>query len=330
MAQLDGFVRSEAFPGHTMFRTFDVDHAAEQVGRMYSPHTMRLMDNAPDFSCEMESVQLGPVTLNHLAYSSPAVLTSSDPESYYAVNWPVGGRADVWQDEDVVTGPDRASVLNAEGPIRFRWSEDLELLSARIDSAALMAHLGRVLGIAPAHPLRFDHPMELTGSAVAWLAALDALEDLVFSPDDAATNPLLSAPVEQEILTGLLFLQPNNYSRQLWALPAHAPAREVRRTAELVEATPELPHTDASMAEEAGVGVRSLRDAFGRHLGTAPPEFLADIRLARAHDELRSADPGATTVPEVALRWGFGDVGRFAGSYAQRYGTSPAQTLQAG
>jgi AraC-like DNA-binding protein len=58
-------------------------------------------------------------------------------------------------------------------------------------------------------------------------------------------------------------------------------------------------------------------------------EFLRDVRLERVHQEL--ADAGADiTVTAVALRWGFGHLGRFAVAYRRKYGRSPSDTLRSG
>jgi AraC-like DNA-binding protein len=317
------------FSGHSVFRTTDVEEASSEVGRIYSPHSLRLMDDGADFFCEVDSARLGPVTVSHLSYSSPVVLRSTDPETWYAVTWPVAGRAELRQgEEETVTGPDRAGVVNAEGPVRFRWGEDVELLSARIEHAALLAHLGRLLGAPPDRPLRFDQTMSLDGNGGAWVDLLDLVAELVSSPDDAAANPLVRSRVEEAVLTALLLSQPNTYTRRLRALPPHAPARAVRRTADLVAATPEQPHTTGSMAAETGVSLASLREAFRELTGLTPAAFVTDARLSRAHHELASADPDEVTVPEVALRWGFDDPAAFAGLHHRRYDTSPGQMLR--
>jgi transcriptional regulator GlxA family with amidase domain len=157
---------------------------------------------------------------------------------------------------------------------------------------------------------------------------VDLVAGLVSSPDDAAGNPLVRSRVEDAVLTALLLSQPNTYTPQLRALPPRAPARAVRRTAELVEATPDQPHTSGSMAAETGVSLASLQEAFRELTGTTPPAFLAGVRLSRAHRDLASADPSEATVPEVALRWGFDDPVSFTGLYRQRYGVSPGRTLR--
>jgi transcriptional regulator GlxA family with amidase domain len=56
--------------------------------------------------------------------------------------------------------------------------------------------------------------------------------------------------------------------------------------------------------------------------------YLRQIRLTRAHEELRQARPGRTTVALVAHRWGFSHLGRFAAAYRERYGVAPSGTLR--
>ena len=49
------------------------------------------------------------------------------------------------------------------------------------------------------------------------------------------------------------------------------------------------------------------------------------VRLARAHDDLCRGD--ARTVAGVAHSWGFTHLGRFAGAYQRREGTTPSATV---
>ena len=53
---------------------------------------------------------------------------------------------------------------------------------------------------------------------------------------------------------------------------------------------------------------------------------LRAARFERARDELRRSEPEAT-VTDVATRWGFDHMGRFAVEYRRRFGESPSQTL---
>ncbi|WP_236241191.1 helix-turn-helix transcriptional regulator [Streptomyces sp. CC228A] len=93
---------------------------------------------------------------------------------------------------------------------------------------------------------------------------------------------------------------------------------------------PEHPFTTTELAALARVSARRLQESFRAHVGTTPMGYVRDIRLERVRDELRAAEPGGgLTVSEVAWRWGFTHLGRFAASYRDRFGEAPSQTLQA-
>ncbi|MDX3764032.1 helix-turn-helix domain-containing protein [Streptomyces sp. AK02-04a] len=82
------------------------------------------------------------------------------------------------------------------------------------------------------------------------------------------------------------------------------------------------------MAAAAHVTIRSLQYAFRRHLNTTPLAHLRRVRLSRAHEELLEADPFSdTTVMDIATRWGFFHMGRFAALYRDTYGRTPRLAL---
>lgn len=67
---------------------------------------------------------------------------------------------------------------------------------------------------------------------------------------------------------------------------------------------------------------------FRRHLDTTPMAHLRQVRLSRAHQELVDGDLEATSVSEVAARWGFPRPDSFAVLYRRTYGQSPYTTLR--
>jgi transcriptional regulator GlxA family with amidase domain len=97
-----------------------------------------------------------------------------------------------------------------------------------------------------------------------------------------------------------------------------------------IHGAPESPYTVGRLAELAGVSTRSLQEGFRRYKGTSPMAYLREVRLARAHEDLRRMDHPATSVSDVAHRWGFLHLGRFAADYRAKYGVSPSQTLRDG
>jgi AraC family transcriptional regulator, ethanolamine operon transcriptional activator len=80
----------------------------------------------------------------------------------------------------------------------------------------------------------------------------------------------------------------------------------------------------------SGVSARTLYYGFRRRHGVAPIAWLEQRRLERVRAEPAAADPGTTSATDVALRWRFWHLGRFARAYELRFGESPSRTLKRG
>jgi transcriptional regulator GlxA family with amidase domain len=86
--------------------------------------------------------------------------------------------------------------------------------------------------------------------------------------------------------------------------------------------------TIGELSRIAGVSERTLRAAFHAVIGISPKQHLLSRRLQAAHTALCAADPHTTTVTDIAMTYGFCELGRFAGRYRDRYGEVPSQTLR--
>ena len=73
-----------------------------------------------------------------------------------------------------------------------------------------------------------------------------------------------------------------------------------------------------------GVSERTLQQAFRRHRDCSPLDYSRDIRL----DFARAAMLEGSSVTEAALEFGFPHFGRFAQSYAARFGEKPSATVR--
>ena len=80
------------------------------------------------------------------------------------------------------------------------------------------------------------------------------------------------------------------------------------------------------VAAAAGIGVRTLQQAFKRELGTTPLGFIIERRMQRVHTDLTSPDNADQSIADVARRWGFVHMSDFAQRYRRRFGCTPTDT----
>ena len=73
---------------------------------------------------------------------------------------------------------------------------------------------------------------------------------------------------------------------------------------------------------------RTLHRAFHEALGTGPIAFLRHRRLCATSTALRAPED-IRTIAEIAMQFGFQDLGRFAGYYHQLFGEYPSEAAAA-
>src|SRR2546425_13302188 len=98
--------------------------------------------------------------------------------------------------------------------------------------------------------------------------------------------------------------------------------RLLKKALDLVEADPARAWTVGEIASACGVRRRTMQRHFHRFVGRTPTQFVRDLRLDKARQELMRA-LGPVSVADIAGRCGFNHLGRFAAQYRERYGESP-------
>lgn len=191
-----------------------------------------------------------------------------------------------------------------------------------------LRHAGAGLGPRTLLDTRdIDEAREVVAASI-WRAVSGLLERQALTMRQADAYPLLLAELERTAVAALIETHP------LRSRPGTAPAGSVlpariRRVVAVIESEPDRPFHTADLAATAGLSTGALQEAFRRHLGTTPLGYLREVRLRRAHEDLMHADADSgATVAQVAYRWGFGNLGRFARVYADRYGRHPPETLR--
>jgi len=102
----------------------------------------------------------------------------------------------------------------------------------------------------------------------------------------------------------------------------------VDRFVQLARANLDKPTRIPDLSRAIGVEPRQLRRACQAILGMTPVSHLHTLRLSEVRRTLSTPDGAAATITEVASRFGFHELGRFAAAYRAAFGEQPSETRQ--
>jgi AraC-like DNA-binding protein len=268
------------------------------------------------------SAEVGPVAIGEVMMRGELRLDCDDVGTGFFLHLPIAGRFESRHRgvDMMVNNMSTAVYRPGGGSFHGRWPAGYRALCVRVDLPAVETAVARLGG-----RMRFDPVMNTRdGFGRGWANLLLSVNRQLAAGDSLLSQPLVAAPLADSMLNG--FVLAATQSQQAPVVTAR-PA-SVRAAIDVIESDPLAPLTLSALAERCGVGPRALQKAFQQHLGMSPMEYVRDIRLRRAHEELRAADPYVESVASVARRWGFAHLGRFAAAHEAKYGQKPLSTLR--
>jgi AraC-like DNA-binding protein len=312
----------------------DLDETRVVLAQHFYSNFIDMLEPSRSLDTELRVTQFGPVTIGDMSFGTDLKLRLHELGAYH-VDVLLSGQLE-WQQgrgEPRVATDTSAAVFQPVGDtVLRRWTGDCRLLAIKIDREALELQLARMLDTPVGSPIPLGHRLDQSrGPGRTWTNMVRVLAADTLGENRGLTqNPLLAEPLQEMLLRGLLLAGDHPYRDRLATTGGPYPApRAIRQAIDLLHGRPEQPITIAKLADIVHVSERSLQAGFRRYVGMSPTSYLRQVRLDRAHEELRQADPRQTTVTDVAHRWGFGHLGRFAGAYRARFGVSPSLTLNA-
>jgi AraC-like DNA-binding protein len=318
-------------PRHVSLRTTDVDEARAFCRQMfYGPLKVDPVGDRSGFAFSGEVVMLGPITVGEISYGSDVRVAIADLETSYHVLAPISGRMRSRHRGTIVTAdPSLAAVYRPVGDIDLDWPGDCRLLSVKVERAALERELDAALDQRVVTPLLLGASFDLAdGPGRTWAALVRLLHAELREKNGLAAQPRMAARWRDMVVSGLALTVEHPYGEEPAGMRGPRRPRTVKRALDAMHAEPWRPFTATDLAAIAGVGVRVLQESFRQHVGMSPLTYLRRIRLDGVHAELSRGDPWQVSVSEVAYRWGFTHLGRFAGAYRARYGEAPSRTLR--
>ncbi|MGV9709947.1 AraC family transcriptional regulator [Gordonia sp. NPDC003424] len=230
----------------------------------------------------------------------------------------------------VTSSATHAVVANPGDQLRCAPGIDSTLLVLSFGAARTNAYLSRLRGRETHENIRFDADFDLTAEAASrWHSAIQLLTTELFYPGSLLHQGVGFGPVEDLLMSTLIYVQGSTYRDDLVARPHPVARRTVRAAIDYIDGHLAEPICIADVVRAAGVSERSLQQGFREELHTTPSAYIRNSRLDRVHDVLADSLPtDGVTVSDVAGSWGFSHLGNFAAAYRARFGEPPSQTLR--
>ena len=270
--------------------------------------------------------QVASCELYALRYGGQVEIRPQPFEDFVLVQMPLRGSATLHCDGiRHRVSPGEAAILAPRDGARVLWEEGCEQLILKLPLALIEASQAR-LQQADALPGEFRLPALSRLQrplAVRWLRLVsELLEHLPQGDGHALPSPWLQH-LEQSLPLFLLSHCPGAEAA-VQGGEARLPVRQLEKIDACMRAHLSQAISLPQLASAAGVSIRSLNTLCQREYAQSPMDRLRSLRLEAAREYLLG-NPCAS-VTEVALEYGFGHTGRFAGYYRQRFGELPRQT----
>lgn len=315
------------------YETHDLEVAEAEIRRFMAPGRLRVRPHdVDDVDARAFYADTGSVGVGRMSYGADVVIDRQADSRYLGIAIPLSGHMRVWEGRAVVEARagDSVVVIAPQGRFLTEWSADCNALMLRVTTSSL-ARAARTLTGEHDRPPRFVHQVLSLEQGHVVLSAARLLAETFGRYDDVDAVPdrLLHRLSEHALNAVLLGLEHDLSSPGKPAYRA-APSRAVRAAMRLIEDESAAEFNVTELARHLGLTVRGLELGFRRALDETPHQYMRRIRLDRAHRELLAADAtGGTTVTEIATRWGFFHIGRFAAAYKAVYGVMPSVSLRA-
>lgn len=303
---------------------------AQRFEQFHGSYSVRLTSKTdPNSSARLTTAAFGDMRLAVTRWNAGIEGTVTSDQEHFCLRLPLSGTAETLDPHCgmFTSGPDDIGLFRARQGIKLVSSPDNAALNFAIPAALLEDRSKSYHGEELTAPLVFPSRIEASSRPGIALTNLVnyVLAQLISFPQ-VFDNQLMLANFREHVVSTVLGLVPHNTGRPDLAAPCAIPG-SVKRAEDFMRANANTPIKLQTLANEAGCSERALQNAFKEFRCKSPMSVLRDIRLEKAREDLECE---AGSVSDIALKWGFANIGRFAAQYAAMFGEMPSQTRQFG
>lgn len=313
---------------HHGFTAQTADDASEWISTRhvdYEINPVKISGNGPFVTLAQADVD----DMSLVAYRWNAELqsTSLADSNRLCICLPLAGQAQTVDQHFglLAPTPNQARIFRRDaGTEHVSASEYVSVLTFMLPADALEKRAQSYYHESLNEPLRFSPLLDLRSeSGRSLIGLIDHIQIQLGRTPEALDSPVVRANLREYVFATFLGCLPHNYNDTPLSNVHCGTPVTVRRAEEFMHTHADLPITMEMLAREAGCSERALQNAFRKFRESTPMMVLREIRLEYARQDLIDM---SSTVTDIALKWGFSNLGRFAMQYGERFGEKPSDT----
>lgn len=317
---------------HQIISSTDLDEVRESIASIFAPHEFAIEGRHEQLHASVAAATCGDLRVAHVAFGDVKLRVKSSEENadglvLYLVTSGSGVLQHVGRELEFSAGDGYFRDLAA--PISAR-EEDFGGFAFSMSKGKLKNHARSLIGEAvDLLQMRFELDVDFTtpGGRVV----LNTIHYIANALDNGLTeldNPVVNTHMQDLLFSQLLTLLPNSYQDicngrfMTTVVPYH-----VKRAREYIHGHADQKLGIADLATATGCSYRALQRGFMDAYGTSPMAYVRIVRLKRIRALLLRGQ-GDSTITDIAKKWGFAHMGRFAQAYYQEFGEYPSETVR--
>jgi AraC-like DNA-binding protein len=317
---------------HKILSSTDLDQVRESIMNLASRHDLDVKGSDAQFKACVAAVQCGDLSLMHVTFGESRLSVKSseeDPDGLllYMVTSGLGVAQHCGKEVEFSSG--EGFMRNLAAPVSAT-EDNFGAFVLRLSKDKLKNHARSLVGEdVDLMGLSFDPVID--SSAPGWNVFRNTVyyvAEVLDGPLRELHNPIVTAQMEDILLTQCLSLLPNSYQD---LMNGHDVTKVVpyyiKRARDYIHAHADKKIGLADIAAVAGCGYRGMQRGFMDAYGTTPMAYLRIVRLKRIRAILRG-ELGGHAISDVAKQWGFTHMSRFARDYCREFGELPSETVR--
>lgn len=250
------------------------------------------------------------------------------PMPYFGINIPLCRPFSISQSGSHHEYLGDINLTRPDTPIDIEAVEDCRVMAVFLYCEILQEHAAGLNRSATSLETRM--PTKLNMATPAGHALIRSLAYLWSEPLPGNQIPgaqIKLAELEDEVITNFILSATQAGKDQEHSCPDTSP-HCISLAEDFLCAHLDQPVSRANLAKASGASIRTLSRCFRRRHGMGPMQFLKARRLDATYRELLGAQHGDCHVTDVAMRYGFNHLGKFALDYKKAFHESPSETLR--